>query len=142
MTRILKGNTSPEIKLVLAEGFDYASATVEVEYQGARRKFSPVKAGDILRFRLEAKETAPMALGAWPVNVRVLRGDGAVHSVPTGGVKIMVCDCPDEVHEGGFIAVDVRGSLFGVEKLPERYTDEDVRRKINEIISLQGGGAA
>lgn len=140
MNKILKGADSEEISFALADGFDYAGATVEVLYQGARRLFSGIAAGDILKVRFSAAETSAMVLGAWPVVVRVKTAAGGFFTVPTGGVRIAVTDVADEVCPGGAVAVTVHGGLHGVEGLPDRYTDEDLRAKIDEIISRLGGG--
>lgn len=140
MTKILKGDTSPEIQFVLADGFDYAGATVEVIYQGARRHFTGVAAGDILRVHFTAEETAVMVLGAWPLTVRVKTAAGRFFTVPTGGVKALVSDDTEAVYPDGAVVISVHGGLFGIEGLPERYTDEDLKAKVDEIITLLGGG--
>lgn len=142
MTKILKGDTSPAIQFVLAEGFNYTGATVEVVYQGARRLFTEVAAGDILRVEFTAEETAVMVLGAWPVTVRVRTASGRFFTVPTGGVKVLVSDDTEAVYPDGAVVISVHGGLFGIEGLPERYTDEDLKAKIGEIIRRLGGDNA
>lgn len=139
MTTILKGDTSAEISVVIAEGYDYSGATVEIEYQGATRRFTGVSAGDTVKYTLKAEETAVMALGAFPVRARVLGADGSVVTVSNKGAKIRVTDVPQEVHSEGVIAVDIRGGLYGISDLPARYTDKDIVAKIREI--LRKGGA-
>ena len=139
MTTILKGDTSAEISVVIAEGYDYSGATVEIEYQGATRRFTGVSAGDTVKYTLKAEETAVMALGAFPVRARVLGADGSVVTVSNKGAKIRVTDVPQEVHSEGVIAVDIRGGLYGISYLPARYTDKDIVAKIREI--LRKGGA-
>lgn len=139
MTTILKGDTSAEISVVIAEGYDYSGATVEIEYQGATRRFTGVSAGDTVKYTLKAEETAVMALGAFPVHARVLGADGSVVTVSNKGAKIRVTDVPQEVHSEGVIAVDIRGGLYGISDLPARYTDKDIVAKIREI--LRKGGA-
>jgi len=139
MTTILKGDTSAEISVVIAEGYDYSGATVEIEYQGATRRFTGVSAGETVKYTLKAEETAVMALGAFPVHARVLGADGSVVTVSNKGAKIRVTDVPQEVHSEGVIAVDIRGGLYGISDLPARYTDKDIVAKIREI--LRKGGA-
>lgn len=139
MTRILKGDDSPLIRIALAEGFDYTGATVEVAYQGAKRTFGRVAAGDIVSFRFCAEETAPMLLGAWPVTVRVTTADGRAVTLTNGKVRIAVTDCADEIFDADPIGIDVRSGLFGIDGLPDRFTDEDVKAKLNEIIRRLGG---
>lgn len=139
MTTILKGDTSAEISVVIAEGYDYSGATVEIEYQGATRRFTGVSAGETVKYTLKAEETAVMALGAFPVHARVLGADGRVTTVSNKGAKIRVTDIPQEVYSDGVIAIDIRGGLYGISDLPARYTDKDVVAKIREI--LRKGGA-
>lgn len=139
MTKILKGDTSPSVQLVLAEGFDYTGATVEVRYQGAVRTFTGRHAGETIAFSFSADETAPMVLGAFPVTVRIATANGGFFTVDNGGVKIAVTDDPAEVWVDGVIAVDAHGMLYGITDLPAHYTDKDVVAKIREI--MRRGGA-
>ena len=139
MTKILKGDTSPSVQLVLAEGFDYTGATVEVRYQGAVRTYTGRHAGETIAFSFSADETAPMVLGAFPVTVRIATANGGFFTVDNGGVKIAVTDDPAEVWVDGVIAVDAHGMLYGITDLPAHYTDKDVVAKIREI--MRRGGA-
>jgi len=141
MTTILKGDTSKAITIALSDGFDYSGKTVVVEYQGVRRSFSNAVAGGDITFSFAAEETAPMSLGTYPVRVWI-EGGGEVVTVHNADVKLCVTDCIADVHSGGAIYLDVHGGLYGIEGLPERYTDEDVRRKINEIVRRGGGVVA
>lgn len=141
MTTILKGDTSKAITIALSDGFDYSGKTVVVEYQGVRRSFSNAVAGGDITFSFAAEETAPMSLGTYPVRVWI-EGGGEVVTVHNADVKLCVTDCIADVHGGGAIYLDVHGGLYGIEGLPERYTDEDVRRKINEIVRRGGGVVA
>jgi len=141
MTTFLKGDTTAAITLALAEGFDYSNKTVHLEYQGARRAFPGCAAGGSLTFAFSAEETAPMSLGAYPVRVWI-EGGGEVLTVHNADVKLRVTDRVSEVHGGGAICLDVRGGLHGIEGLPERYTDEDLRDKVNEILRRLGGTVA
>lgn len=142
MTTIKKGDTSAEMSLVLAEGFDYAGKTVFVEYQGARRAFSGVVAGGSVAFSFTARETAAMSLGVYPVRVWIEGPDGVVTTAHNAKVRICVTDNPTDVHGGGAIYLDVIGSLHDIEGLPARYTDEDLKAKVNEIIRRLGGTVA
>lgn len=138
MIKIFKGDDSPLIKLALADGFDYSNASVEVNYQGAKRVFKNVTNGDIISFTFSREETAPMILGVWPVKVSIRQGDRLVTLTNTK-VRIAVTDTAEEVFEGEPIGVDIRCGLFGIEGLPERFTDNDVQSKLNEIIRRLGG---
>lgn len=139
MTKILKGDDSPLIRIALAEGFDFTGATVEVIYLGAKRSFTDVAAGETISFNFSAEETSPMLLGVWPVTVRVITPDGRMVTMTNVKVRIAVTDCADEVIEGKPIGIDIRCGLFGIDGLPDRYTDEDVKAKLNEIIRRLGG---
>lgn len=142
MTTFLKGDTTAEITLALAGGYDYSGKTVHLEYQGARRSFSGVAAGGVLAFSFTAAETAPMSLGAYPVRVWLEDGGGCVDTIHNAEVRLRVTDCAAEVHTDSAIYLDVRGGLYGIEGLPERFTDEDLRSKVNEILRRLGGTVA
>ena len=141
MTTILKGDTSKAITIALSDGFDYSGKTVVVEYQGVRRSFSNAAAGGSITFSFSAAETAPMSLGAYPVRVWI-EGGGEVLTAHNADVKLRVTDCIADVHGGGAIYLDVHGGLHGIEGLPERFTDEDLRSKVNEIVRRLGGAVA
>ena len=142
MQRILKGDTSGQIALALADGYNYAGCVVEFRYQGAVRTFRNCEEGQTIQFNFTAAETAVMALGAFPVTVRLFTPDGRFFTVNNADVKIEVTDCVADVREGGVIVVEATSGLYGVDDLPERYTTKDIREKINEIIQRLGGGVA
>jgi len=139
MTKILKGDTSADITIAFATGYDYAGSTVHVDFLGARRSFASVTAGGTVSFNFTAEETKAMPLGTFPVHVTLVK-NGLITTIKNGGVKISVTDDISEVHAGAAIAVDVKGGLFGITDLPARYTDADVVAKLREI--LRKGGAA
>ena len=138
MIKILKGDTSADISFALAEGFDYSGATVHVEYQGAVKTFTGCAAGDVLALRFSADETAVMSLGSYPVVVRITNPSGLMKTIQNSNTKICVTDDPAEV-SGGAIALDVKGTLYGIEDLPERWTEADIVAKLREI--MRRGGA-
>lgn len=143
MTTILKGDTSAEMSVTIAEGLAADGAVVRMRYQGARRTFAIAGTGaKTLRLSFTADETAHMALGAWPVEISVQRPDGSVLTVENSQTRICVTDCPSDVRGGGAFAVDAKGALYGVEGLPERYTSKDLWNKVNEVIRLLGGSVA
>lgn len=141
MITFLKGDTTAAITLALADGFDYSGKTVNLEYQGVRRTFTGCVAGGALTFAFAAEETAPMSLGAYPVRVWI-EGGGEVLTVHNADVRLRVTDCIADVHGGGAIYLDVHGGLHGIEGLPERFTEEDLRSKVNEILRRLGGAVA
>lgn len=140
MTKILKGEESGPICLELRHNNDFAfiECNVEVTYQGAKRRFSGVTSGDVVTFRFTPEETASMLLGVWPVTVKVISYDGKVTTLANTSYRIEVTDCAEDVISSDPIVADVNG-LFGVDGIPKRYTDEDLREKVNEIISRFGG---
>lgn len=138
MITILKGDTSADISFALAEGFDYSGATVHVGYQGAVKTFTGCAAGDVLGIIFSAEETAVMSLGSYPVTVRITGRSGMVKTIQNATTKICVTDDPSEV-SGGVIALDVKGMLYGIEDLPERWTEADLVAKLREI--MRRGGA-
>lgn len=141
METILKGDASATMSLALAGGFDYEGKSVVLEYQGVRRTFANARAGGTLTFSFTAEETAAMSLGAYPVFVRI-EGGGEPITVHNAAVKIRVTDCVEDVRSGSAIYLDVIGSLHDIEGLPARYTDEDLKAKVNEIIRRLGGTVA
>ena len=140
MNTILKGSTAGPIEIRLAPGFDYAGKTVHVNYQGVTRDFPDCVAGGKLELSYGAKETAPMALGVWPIAVWITDEDGTVIRVASTESRIRVTDVPSEVHTSGVIGIEAKGVLAGIEDLPDRYTEADVVAKLREI--LRAGGAA
>ena len=93
----------------------------------------------MLTFCFTAEETSPMAFGLHPISVRIVRPNGSIVTVQNSKTAIRVTDDPAEVHADGMIAVDVKGGLFGIQDLPERWTEADLVAKIREI--LKRGGA-
>jgi len=143
MTAFLKGDDTAIMTLALAEGFDYSGRTVCLEYQGVVRSFPDAAAGDVLSFAFTAGETAPMALGAYPVRVWIEGADGSHTTVHNSSVKFRVTDNPADVRtDGEAIYIDAQGSLHGIEGLPARWTESDLRAKVNEIIRRLGGAVA
>ena len=140
MTKILKGEESAYISLKLQHNpdFQFIECNVEITYQGAKRRFSGITSGDIVNFRFTPEETASMLLGVWPVTVKVITVDGKVTTLANNNNRIEVTDCAEDVRSSDPIVADVNG-LFGIDGIPERYTDEDLRDKVNEIISRLGG---
>jgi len=143
MITFLKGDTTAAITLAFAEEGDFSSKTVWLEYQCVRRSFSGVAASDTLTFSFSAEETAPMSLGAYPVRIWLVDdATGDVTTIHNAAVKFRVTDSAAEVHGGGAINLDVRGGLHGIDGLPERWNESDLRGKINEIIRRLGGAVA
>lgn len=142
MVIFLKGDKTAEITLALADGFDYSGKTVHLEYQGVRRSFSNAVAGGTLTFSFSAAETAPMSLGTYPVRVWIEDAQGEKTTIHNSAAKFRVTDCATDIREGGAVYLDVRGGLYGIDGLPPRFTDNDLRDKVNEILRRLGGTVA
>ena len=143
MTNILKGDSSAEITLAVAQGCDYSGKTLHVEYQGARRSFFGVAAGGTVSFAFSAKETASMSLGAYPLRVWLESANGDRITIHNAAVRIRVTDDPVEVHgDSDAVYLDARGALYGIDGLPARFTDNDLKAKIDEIVRRLGGTVA
>ena len=125
---ILKGDTSSVIHLSLAEG-EYTDCILEVSYHGVTRHFSNLKSGEMIAIEWTAEETAAFPLGTDRLSVIIRRGD-FVRSLPQQKVK--VTDAPAEVYD---CAISIDPGIAFVDELPERFTDNDMRTKINQIIS-------
>ena len=142
MTTILKGDSSAEITLALAEGCDYSGKTLYLSYQGALRVFPAIEAGGTVAFSFSAKETASMSLGAYPVRIWIRGEDGSMATVHNGSVKLRVTNCIADVRSDEAMYLDVRGGLHGIEGLPDRWNENDLKSKIDEIIRRLGGTVA
>ena len=138
MQTILRGDTAQALTISLESGYDYTGKTLHVKYQGAVATFTGVSGGDTVTWTFAADETAPMALGAFPVVAWLTDANGTRIALNSGNVKIRVTDDPAEVYTGGTIAISARGVLFGIDDLPERYTDADIVAKIREILTAGG----
>lgn len=140
---ILKGDDSGGVTITLAEGHSYAGATLVVVYNGVTREFSGLAAGGTVSLAFTAAETARMPLGTAMVNMRLVGPTGAVETVGNADARIKVTDCVAEVNAGGSFAVTPGGNpLDGVEGLGTRYTGDQLRAKINEVIAKLGGTVA
>lgn len=142
MQTFLKGDTTAEMAIALAAGFDYTGKTVHLEYQGVRRSFADAVAGGVLKFSFSAEETAPMSLGAYPVRMWIEGADGSITSIHNSAVRLRVTDTPADVRGESAIYLDVRGGLYGIDGLPDRWNENDLHAKINEIIRRLGGTVA
>lgn len=109
MTTFLKGDTTAEMTLAIAEGFDYSDKVVCLEYQGVRRLFSGAAAGDSVTFSFTARETAAMSLGTYPMRVWIEDLHGNVVTVCSTAPKLRCTNNPAEVRTDG--AIEIGGGV-------------------------------
>ena len=140
---ILQGDDSGGVTIALAEGHNYEGATLVVVFNGVTREFTNLTAGGEVSLAFTADETAGMPLGTGFVLMRLIGPTGAVETVGNADARIKVTDCVAEVNAGGSFAVTPGGNpLDGVEGLGTRYTGDQLRAKINEVIAKLGGTVA
>lgn len=146
MLTIFKGSKSPETAIAIAAGHNYKNAKLVAEYQSARREFTNLAAGQIVRVAFSSQETERFALGTYPMRVALVDADGVETDIGGTSVRIRVTDDPNEVTNGVALVLSTPGAdgggstgLAGVEGLPEQFTDNQLRAKLNEVIGKLGG---
>ena len=146
MLTIFKGSKSPETAIAIAAGHNYTNARLVAEYQSARREFTNLAAGQIVRVAFSSQETGRFALGTYPMRVALVDADGVETDIGGTSVRIRVTDDPNEVTNGVALVLSAPGAegggstgLAGVEGLPEQFTDNQLRAKLNEVIGKLGG---
>ena len=140
---ILKGDDSGDVTITLADGHNYEGATLVVVFNGVTREFANLTAGGEVSLAFTADETAGMPLGTGLVLMRLIGPTGAVETVGNADARIKVTDCVAEVNAGDSFAVTPGVSpLADVEGLGTRYTGDQLRAKINEVIAKLGGAVA
>lgn len=126
---ILKGDTSRAIPLALSADFDYSGCRLYADFCDIRHTFVDFGASDALELRFDANSTSRMPLGTSKVFLTLVNGAGEEMQLPWA--KIKVTDSPSEVRAAP-IAVDP-GTL-DVDELPTRFTDQDVKSRLDAII--------
>lgn len=100
MLTILKGCASAPLAISLPADHGGQGATLSVHFQTVTRTLAVPDGATSVAFSLSREETAPLALGVWPVKICLVSAGGSrVALVETQ--KIRVTDCPDEVSAGG-----------------------------------------
>ena len=135
---ILRGETAKPITLRLADGYDYAGCTLAVDFCGVVRSFGGLAPGGTLSLAFTDGETAGFPLGTSKAFLTLKNGNGDTCRLPWA--KIKVTDSPDELRDAA-ASIDVDPATFIGEILPARFTDEDVRSRLNAIINWMKRGA-
>ena len=144
MTAIARGDTADTITISIDADAAFDSATVSVAYQSARRTFEGAKPGDSLAVTFSADETATFATGAFPLAVRLVTADGKTLTQSNAALQILATDDLARVRDSSAsaIVIDAEGALHGLDGLPTRFTNNQLRDKLNEVIRRLGGTVA
>lgn len=131
MPVILKGDTSARISFVLTDNFSYEGYSLRVDFYHVSYVIYDLEAGSTVSVQYSAEDTSRFPLGTGLMTLTLENEEGVRRTLPVERVK--VTDAPAEVYDGAII---IDPGVAKVEDLPERFTDNDVRSKINQILSF------
>lgn len=131
MPVILKGDTSARISFSLTDNFSYEGYSLRVDFHHVSYVIYDLKAGSTVFVQYTAEDTSSFPLGTGLMTLTLENEEGVRRTLPVERVK--VTDAPAEVYDGAII---IDPGVAKVEDLPERFTDNDVRSKINQILSF------